>query len=324
MMPGIGTRLVAALAGLAWLSACGSADKAPDAEAARAAAEAAYEAALAEAKASRGPGEPAIWLLKDEDTELYLMGTVHLLKPELEWRSDTIDAAFEEADTLVLETDVTSQAAASAMMKFVSKQGLFQDGRQLTSLLNEAQIEELKAALDYVDVPLGAVQPMRPWYAAVNLSVVQIKKEGFDPTSGVEMVLESEAREDGKSFAYLETIEEQLGRLANLPDEVQVEFLISSAESIEEGGEVLDTLIDEWVDGDVHGLGVLMANPEMMGSDDVYEALLKARNEDWVGKIEAMLEEPGTRLIAVGAGHLAGDDSVIRLLEADGFEVERL
>merc|ERR1712232_1300874 len=111
-------------------------------------------------------------------------------------------------------------------MKFVSKQGLFQDGRQLTSLLNEAQIEELKAALDYVDVPLGAVQPMRPWYAAVNLSVVQIKKEGFDPTSGVEMVLESEAREDGKSFAYLETIEEQLGRLANLPDEVQVEFLI--------------------------------------------------------------------------------------------------
>jgi hypothetical protein len=85
---------------------------------------------------------------------------------------------------------------------------------------------------------------------------------------------------------------------------------------------VLDTLVSEWVDGDVHGIGLLMSNPDMMGSDDVYDALLKSRNEIWVGKIEAMLEEPGTRLIAVGAGHLAGEDSVIEMLEAKGYEVE--
>jgi uncharacterized protein YbaP (TraB family) len=64
-----------------------------------------------------------------------------------------------------------------------------------------------------------------------------------------------------------------------------------------------------------------MSNPEMMGSDAIYNALLKSRNEDWVPKIEAMLEEPGTVLIAVGAGHLAGKDSVIQLLRADGYEV---
>lgn len=107
-----------------------------------------------------------------------------------------------------------------------------------------------------------------------------------------------------------------------MPTDVQVDFLVSSAESIEEGGDVLDTLVSEWVDGDVHGIGLLMSNPDMMGSDDVYDALLKSRNEIWVGKIEAMLEEPGTRLIAVGAGHLAGEDSVIEMLEAKGYEVE--
>jgi uncharacterized protein YbaP (TraB family) len=295
-----------------------SADRAAQLEAQKAA----YEDALAEAEASRGAGEPALWMLSDEDTTLYIFGTVHLLRPDLDWRSDEMDSAFAEADTIVFEADVTSQAAASEMMKFISNEGMLEGGQQLSSLLSELERAELQKALDHVGLPLGAIEPFRPWWAAVNLSVLQIKKEGYDPNSGVETVLGAEARAAGKSFAYLETIDEQLGRLANMPTDVQVDFLVSSAESIEEGGDVLDTLVSEWVDGDVHGIGLLMSNPDMMGSDEVYEALLKSRNAVWVGKIEAMLDEPGTRLIAVGAGHLAGQDSVIEMLEAKGYEVE--
>lgn len=320
-----------AMALLLGLSACGSEPEGPapsaqDEQARRAeqlaAQKAAYEEALAAAQASRGAGEPALWTLSDEDTTLYIFGTVHLLRPDVDWRSDEIDAAFAEADTIVFEADVTSRAAASDMMKFISTEGMLEGGQQLTSLLSEVERAELQKALDHVGLPLGAVQAWRPWWAAVNLSVLQIKQEGYDPNAGVETVLDAEARAAGKSFAYLETIDEQLGRLANMPTDVQVDFLISSAESIEEGGDVLDTLVSEWVDGDVHGIGLLMSNPDMMGSAEVYEALLKSRNQIWVDKIEAMLDEPGTRLIAVGAGHLAGEDSVIAMLESRGHEVE--
>jgi len=283
--------------------------------------EALYEEALAAAKASRGAGEPAVWTLADEDTTIHIMGTVHFLRPELDWRSDKIDTALADADTLVFEADVSSPDAASEMMAFVSSHALFTDGRQLTSLLDEAETEELKAALDYLGFPLGAMETFRPWYAAVNLSVLQMQKDGFDPNAGVEQVLEREGKTAGKDFAYLETIEEQLGRFANLPDDEQVDFLISSAESVEEGSEMLDVLVDEWEDGDVAGLAALMSNPEMMGSEAIYDALLKERNQDWVPKVEAMLDEPGTVLIAVGAGHLAGKDSVIELLRAQGYEV---
>ena len=321
----------AALALLLGVSACGSEKSAPDApvqdEAADRAAQleaqkAAYADALAQAQASRGAGEPALWTLSDEDTTLHIFGTVHLLRPGLDWRSDALDAALTDADTIVFEADVTSQAAASEMMKFISTEGMLGGGQQLSNLLSDLEKAELQKALDHVGLPLGAIEPMKPWWAAVNLSVLQIQSEGYDPNSGVEMVIGAEAREADKSFEYLETIDEQLGRLANMPTDVQVDFLISSAESIEEGGDVLDTLVSEWVDGDVNGIGLLMSNPDMMGSDEVYDALLKARNEIWVGKIEAMLDEPGTSLIAVGAGHLAGDDSVIKLLEAKGYEVE--
>lgn len=298
-----------------------AADIAAEAAAARAEMEAATEAALAAAEASRGAGEPALWVLKDDDTTLYIMGTVHLLRPELEWRSDAINSAVNAADTLVFEADVSSPEASVEMMKFVRDEGLFANGGQLTNLLSDSEEVELKAALDYVGLPLGAVQNMRPWFAAVNLSVMQMTKDGFDPSAGVEQVLIAEGAAQGKSFAYLETVDDQLGRLAGLPDDVQVDFLISSAESIEDGAEMLDTLVGEWIDGDVNGLGVLLANPEMMGSEEVYDALLRTRNEAWAPQIAAMLDAPGTRLIAVGSGHLAGEDSVITLLRARGLEV---
>ncbi|MEH6696887.1 MAG: TraB/GumN family protein [Hyphomonas sp.] len=298
-----------------------AADIAAEAAAARAEMEAATDAALAAAEASHGSGEPALWVLKDDDTTLYIMGTVHLLRPELEWRSDAINAAVNAADTLVFEADVSSPEASAEMMKFVRDEGLFADGGQLTNLLSDSEELELKAALDYVGLPLGAVQNMRPWFAAVNLSVMQMTKDGFDPTAGVEQVLMAEGAAQGKSFAYLETVDDQLGRLAGLPDDVQVDFLISSAESIEDGAEMLDTLVGEWIDGDVNGLSVLLANPEMMGSEEVYDALLRTRNEAWAPQIAAMLDTPGTRLIAVGSGHLAGEDSVITLLRGRGLEV---
>ena len=319
---------ISLILGLALAGPVACKEKVPDpaaiaaqAEAARAEQDAAAAAALAAAKASRGLGEPVVWVLSDADTTLYIMGTVHLLRPELDWRSDEIDAAMNAADTLVFEADVSSPEAGAEMMKFVRNEGLVQDGGQLTNLLSDAETLELQAALDYVGLPLGAVQNMRPWFAAVNLSVMQMQKDGFDPNSGVEQVLIAEGKMAGKSFAYLETVDDQLGRLAGLPDDVQVDFLISSAESIDEGAAMLDALVDEWADGDVNGLGLLLANPDMMGSEEVYDALLKERNQTWAPQIVAMLETPGTRLIAVGAGHLAGDDSVIAMLRADGYEV---
>ena len=84
----------------------------------------------------------------------------------------------------------------------------------------------------------------------------------------------------------------------------------------------LDLLVDEWADGDEAGIGALMANPEMLGSQPIYDVMMTDRNARWVPQITAMLEEPGTVLIAVGAGHLAGEDSVVEMLRDAGYTVE--
>jgi hypothetical protein len=284
---------------------------------------AAFEAeALAAAAASRGAGVPAMWTLRDEDTTLHILGTVHLLRPDLEWRSPEIDVAIAAAETVVFEADTSSPEAGRELMKFVTTSGMFTDGTQLTSLMTPEQVSVLRAALDDLGLPLEAIQPMRPWYAAMNMSVMQLTKEGFDPQAGVETRIQADALGYGASFEYLETVDDQLGEFARLDNCAQIEFLMLTASSMDEGTLMLDTLVSEWADGDVAGLGALMASPEAFGSQAAYDALLKNRNARWTPLISGMLETPGTRLIAVGAGHLAGEDSVIAMLRAEGYAVD--
>ncbi|MEL7481302.1 MAG: TraB/GumN family protein [Pseudomonadota bacterium] len=283
---------------------------------------AAIEAAVDAAEASSGPGEPAIWSLSDEDTTVYLFGTIHLLRPETEWRTEAFDEAFGAADTLVLEVDATSPEAQAETARLMPALGLFTDGQTLTGVLNDEEEAIVAEAASKFGIQLNGVNQLKPWLVSLQLGLTQIQSEGYDPNSGLELILTNEAQASGKTFGYLETLEDQLQALGGAPIEDQVDGLIFTARTIESGAEMLDTLVSEWSDGDVDGLGVLIAEPAMMGSDAGYEALLVNRNRNWVPQIKAMLDEPGVKFVAVGAAHLAGPDSVVTMLRDEGLTVE--
>ena len=281
-----------------------------------------YEAALGEARETSGDGDPAMWTLSDEDTTIHIFGTVHILRPDLEWRTAEFNQAFNAADTLVLEVDMESEEGQQAVARDFIQRGLYGDGRTLSGQLSQEDLSVVEAALAPLGVPIAALDPMEPWMVAVNLSVLQLQQEGFDPNSGVERVLIAEAQEDGKEFDFLETASVQANIFDTLPPDVQKTFLYETALTLEDSSLMLDQVVEEWADGDVEGLGVLVANPDTGGGEGIYDALFVERNENWVPQIEAMLDEPGTVFVAVGAGHLAGPDSVITMLREKGYEVE--
>ncbi|WP_154813723.1 TraB/GumN family protein [Hellea balneolensis] len=276
--------------------------------------------AMVDAKATSGSGSPAMWTFSDEDTTVYLYGTVHLLKPSVTWRSPALDAALAEADTLVLEADVASPESAAGLQRLVMEYGVFSDGQSLSGLLEDDDEAVVSAALQANGIPMQAVDTMKPWMVGLQLSMMQIMQAGYDPQSGVETVLMADAKD--KKLAYLETAETQIKALGGAPLDEQVQGLMATLSSMELGEEYLDTLVAEWADGDVKGIGALMANPAMFGTQDSYDALLTTRNKNWVPGIKALLNEPGTKLVAVGAGHLAGPDSVVKMLKKDGIKVK--
>jgi len=276
--------------------------------------------AMTDAKATTGTGSPAMWTFSDEDTTVYLYGTVHLLKPDVTWRSPALEAAFSEADTLVLEADLSSPENQAGMQKLVMEYGAFSDGQTLTGLLDDDDEAAVSAALQASGIPMQAVDTLKPWMVGLRLGMMQIMKAGYDPQSGVETVLLAEKGD--KKLSYLETAEAQIKTLGGAPLDEQVQGLMATLGTMELGEEYLDTLVAEWADGDVKGIGTMMANPAMFGTQDAYDALLTTRNKNWIPGIKALLDEPGTKLVAVGAGHLAGPDSVVGMLKKEGIKVK--
>lgn len=282
-----------------------------------------FDAALEAAQATTGPGAPAIWTLSDEDTTIYLFGTVHLLRPDIEWRTDAFDTALSEADTIVFEVDMNSPEAQRAVATDFLARGMFQDGRTLKGVLADEDEAVVSAAFDSIGMPMDAMNTFEPWLASVNLGVMKLVNDGYDPAAGVESVIEAEAAEAGKSFAFLETIAQQSDAFDLLPEDEQIALLYETAILLDESPKMLDLLVSEWAEGDVEGMSVLVASPDGVGfTDAAYQSLLVNRNRNWVPQIEAMLDAPGTVLIAVGAGHLAGPDSVIKMLRDAGYTVE--
>lgn len=282
-----------------------------------------FEEAMTKAQSTNGPGAPVLWTMADEDTTIHFFGTVHILRPDIEWRSERFETLFAASDKVVFEVDMKSEAAQRAVMTDFLARGMYDDGRNLRGVLNERDEAVVEAAFDGLGIPMDAMNAFEPWMAAVNLSVMQLQNSGWDVNSGVEQVLEEEAVAAGKTFGYLESISDQADAFDLLPEEDQIAFLYETAILLEDSPSMLDGLVSEWAEGDIAGLAALVASPEALGMGDAaYESLLVKRNKNWIPVIEDMLNnEQGTIFIAVGSGHLAGPDSVITMLRDKGYEV---
>jgi len=263
--------------------------------------------------------DPALWVVKDADTTIYLFGTVHILKPGLGWFDDGIKEAFDKSDRLILELVEPPAAEAQALF---GKLAIDQQGKTLRSKLSEDDRAIYETAMSKIGLPAAALDPFDPWAGAITLSLLAIQKSGFDANSGVEKQLSAAAKIGNKPIEGLETMEFQLGLFDTLPEAEQIKFLIETAKLIDDAGSTMDKMVALWAAPDPDGLGQLMN--EGLTSRMLYDALLTKRNANWAKWISIQMEKPGVSFIAVGAGHLAGPTSVQMLLPAYGLTASRV
>lgn len=280
----------------------------------------AHMEAAGETALPSGPEGPALWKVADEDTTIYLFGTVHALKPDVQWYDAEIDAALRSADTVVTEIKMDPESEA-AMQQMALQRGMFTDGTTLRSVLDEEQTTKYEAALAGMGIPAATFDPFEPWMAGLTLTMLPLLQKGYDPNSGVDKIILGKSGDTAKDA--LETVEFQLGIFDGMPMDQQVEFMISAAEGAGEAEAMLDKMVAEWVEGDAEGLAAVMN--EGMEGEGFAEVLLYNRNANWAEWIESRLETtPGTVFIAVGAGHLAGERSVQDYLAERGIETTRV
>jgi uncharacterized protein len=264
---------------------------------------------------------PALWRLTDADSEIWILGTVHVLPPELKWRSARIDKAFAAAEVVWFEA-ATDDAATAEIGALVSRLGANPAGVTLSSRLSAPDKARLDRVTKSLGVEIGSLEDARPWLAALQLSMALLAKQGAETGSGVETVLEADAARSGKPVAYFETAAQQMHMLADLAPESEMRFFSATLRQIEEEADTTDEMDTLWASGQVDALGELLQRQIDEAGPEVAEVLIHRRNAAWTAEIDRMMQGKGRVFIAVGTAHLTGAGGVPALLRAKGYVVE--
>ncbi|WP_338465777.1 TraB/GumN family protein [Novosphingobium sp. ZN18A2] len=265
------------------------------------------------------PLHPALWVVKDDDTTIYLFGTMHVLKPGLNWFNGPIARALDNSGQLV--TEILDPTGADTQSAVLSRAVLPAD-KDLRTMMDDKQRTAYEALLARIKLPSAAFDRFKPWYVAVVLSSLPLIKHGLDPKSGAEALLEKKAREDGKPQGALETVDYQLGLFDSLPYDAQLAYLSAVVDEYDQVVPQIDALVKAWGNGDAEALAKQMNSD--MDDPRLKQTLLIQRNEHWAKWIAERLAKPGTVFVAVGAGHLAGDGSVQDQLKGLGIKTARV
>ena len=285
---------------------------------------AAQEAAPA-AKSPAQTATPPMWRVADADSEFILLGTFHILPPSLKWRTESVERALATAETVYFEIDGAAPETQAVATRVTMLEGFNTNGAMLTGVLDAADAQKLRDITADLGLPIAGVDPMRPWYAFLTLSVQFIIDQGFAPGAGLDTVLLGESRALGKQLAFFETIEEQLALFTELPPETEMALLVLTLRDWDNQTAGFAMLFDAWRNGDVDAIDVMMNDAMRDQAPEVYTRLIVDRNKAWVETLAKAIDEgSGTALVAVGAGHLtSGADSVPAMLAAKGYEVSR-
>jgi uncharacterized protein YbaP (TraB family) len=264
---------------------------------------------------------PALWQVKDADTTIYLFGTVHVMKPDVDWFGGTVKKAFDGSDQLVLE--IIEPDDPQALSATMAQMAIAKDGVKLSDRLTPEVRTAYQAAMEANGLPWQTFDMFNPWMSGMALSVAPLEKLGYKSDIGAEKILRAAAQDAGKKVDALETVEQQVGFFAGLPMEQQVQFLNATVDGLPEMETEFASLLRYWQAGQPDKLAKSM-NESLEATPELAQVLLIGRNANWAKWIKARLDQPGTVFVAVGAGHLAGKGSVQDQLKALGIATRRV
>lgn len=267
--------------------------------------------------------DPAIWKVKGAHGTVYLFGSVHVMKPDVAWETAKVKSALAASGTMYLEVaDLDNMAAVQPL---VMQFGLDPE-HPLSTKISKDDVALLDAAAKSLGLPgEQAFEPMQPWMVSMTLSVLPMVKAGYSPNSGIDTTLLAESKAAQRPVKGFETMTEQIHLVADVSQQEQVKVLHKDLTELDKEAAETNETVAAWERGDVETIGKIDNDELAVKYPEEYKRMIVDRNQRWAVTLDGLLKDPqtGTVFVAVGAAHLAGADSVIKMLEKDGWKVER-
>ena len=234
---------------------------------------------------------PAIWVVNDSDTVIYLFGTFHALDGKAAWFNDEVQTAFAASDELVLETIVPTGPLAPA------SPGSAKD---------------------------PATAPPASFLATTRLAITAGRARGMKVNQGADLILLRAAEASGKPIEGLETVAEQIGMFGRMPEQAAQSGTVAQDRHVLDNlSIVMGQMQAAWNRGDPRIFAAMLTQMRSSTPQN-YQVMFNQRNSNWANWIAERLQKPGTVFVAVGTGHLTGPDSVQVKLAQRGVNSERI
>lgn len=261
---------------------------------------------------------PFLWQIQGPKATHFLLGSVHLQPRSSPALPDAIVQAYSQAHGLVFESDLGALRSRSTQLEFASRGRAGPGG--LEGEIGTDQYAQTRTELKKLGLQPGACDAMRAWWCGMTVELLQWKHAGFDGAQGIDERLYAGALRDRKQIRWFEPPAEHLGLFTDMPAALSKQFLRSSLDDENGALDSPQALYRAWRTDDTAAIASLVTDMQKR-YPAVYERLLAARNRAWMPTLTALLDEPQTQLIVVGAAHCVGPAGLVVALRAKGYVV---
>jgi len=263
-----------------------------------------------------------LWVVTKGNSKVFLLGSIHLMNEGSYPMAQAIEKAYVDAGEVLFEADMRAMNRADTQAR-LAQLGTYPAGLTLKNSVSEGAYDRLADRFGKSGIAVGKMDRYRPWYCGIALTMLEIRKLGYDLRHGAEQHFFGRAVADGKRTSSLESLEEQFAMFSGLSPVEDEELLLQTLDDLDMVEGNLDKLRTAWRTGDVEALSALL-HTSLKKHPIVLNRLFAARNQAWLPKIEARLADQRSTLVIVGAAHLLGEKGLLKLLEGRGLSVRQL
>jgi uncharacterized protein YbaP (TraB family) len=266
---------------------------------------------------SDGKADTIMWRVADDDSELYLLGSIHMGDDSMYPLDSEIYAAFDETEAVVVELDPRNIDPQVAMGYMMAK-----DGKKLSEKISAENFEMLKSTLSSM-IPVNQLEMFKPWAAAMTMMQIELMQKGMSKENGIDVHFMDKAAERNIPIEQLETLDFQFSLFDKLSADGDAFFSFMEDEVENQAGDVVVEMAREWSEGDVEGLNNIL-NEQMDKTKDealaakLREELFTKRNLNMTSKVKDYLRDNKKYFVIAGAGHMIGEGGIVDLLRKSG------
>lgn len=264
----------------------------------------------------------SVWKVSNGKNHLYIGGTIHILAAEDYPLPKEYNLAYAGSEKIVFETDMVAVNSAEFGQK-VMQEMTYSDDTTLDKVLNLETYTAVTKHLKDRGMPIQPFVKFKPSLLSITLSVMELQAIGLT-SEGVDKYFSDMAVKDNKQQSWLESPEQQISFLKNMGGEDENAMIEYTLKDIKRLPTMIGGLRSSWRTGDMPALADIGITEFKADYPQIYQDLLVTRNNDWIPKIETMLDSAPTEFILVGVLHLAGADSVLQKLTAKGYSIKKL